>query len=279
MKKRTAILALVLIMALAALGIFLSNPRAGGNSDIGLESGQNSAQTSSPADDTGNGSAAGQDVPQASEQAEVSAPVPPGTSPPDAVTVTFVGPDERVLLITEVSRGAAALPPENPNVPQGCIFSHWDKSFTSVTEDLVVRAVCHEIGNRENVIALSGGYVYTGDEIRIPVQLCGDVNLCAFDIRIHYDSRVLDFVEFRNKDGAVDANCSEQTGEIFFNYASAENTNGEVYLADLVFRAAGTPGETTVDVQIVELIAYDSDYNFYEPAYSKIPASLTIAAP
>ena len=194
----------------------------------------------------------------------------------DMFSVVFYGPDNRTLFITEVASGDSAIPPVNPTMPQGYIFSHWDKDFSSVTEDMSIHAICKEISGQENVLALSGGSVQSGGEVVIPLQLCGNVNLCAFDIRIDYNGEILKFVEFRNKDGAVDANCTEDTGEIYLNFASMENTQGDVYLVELVFNAIGEQGNTSVAVNVVELIAYDADYNFYEPPYATISGNITI---
>ncbi len=199
--------------------------------------------------------------------------------PEDTYCVTFYGPDGRILFIDEVKSGEDAKPPENPIMPQGYVFTGWSGTFSNVTEDQSVYAECTVFLGEENVLALSGAYVNNGEETVIPLQLCGDVCLCAFDLRIRYDIESLNFVEFRNLDGSVDANCVPETGEIYLNYASMENTNGEVYLAELVFRAVGEPGKTVVDINIVDLVAYDSDYAFYEPPYSTIFSTVTIAAP
>lgn len=194
----------------------------------------------------------------------------------DMFSVVFYGPDNRMLFIAEVASGDSAIPPVNPTMPQGYIFSHWDKDFSYVTEDMSIHAICNEVSGQENVLALSGGTVKAGGEVVIPLQLCGNVNLCAFNIRIDYDGEILKFVEFRNKDGAVDANCTEDTGEIYLNFASMENTQGDVYLVELVFNAIGEQGNTSVAVNVVELIAYDADYNFYEPPYATIPGNIAI---
>ena len=260
MKKwAIATISLVSVASLAALGIFMPDAQEHHNTDTTPAASQVAPQTSYP----------------------VTEPSIDSTEykPDDALTVTFIGPDERVLFVTEVGPGTAALPPGNPTMPQGYIFSHWDRDLSCVTDDLLVYAVCQKIDTQDNVLALSGGYLRVGDEVTIPVLLCGNVLLCAFDIRIHYDCSMLEFVEFRNKDGAVDGNCNAQTGEIYMNYASMENTEGEVYLAELVFRAAGDPGETQIDMDVVELIAYDSDYNFYEPSHTTIPGAVTIVEP
>lgn len=193
--------------------------------------------------------------------------------------VTFLDPDNRVLLVTEVEPGGAAVPPEKPTMPQGCVFSYWDADFSYVTEDMSVYAICEHVGNQENVLALSGGYVQQGENVVLSLRLCGDVCICAFDIRIIYDQSMLEFVGFQAQDGAVDANCMEGTGVLCLNFVSMENTVGEVDLVDLVFTASGESGQTDITIEVVEMIAYDADYDFCESVYTVVPGTVTVAAP
>lgn len=192
-------------------------------------------------------------------------------------TVTFLGPDGATLHVDEVNPGEAAEPPVNPVMPQGYVFSHWDRDFSSVTEDMEVYAVCIEWAPTGNVLAIGGGYTRRGGDVTVPLQLSGQVCLCAFDVRITYDTEALDFVEFAAQDGAVDANCIEEEGVIYLNYASVENTVGEVDLADLVFTAIGEPGQTSMEIEVSEIIAFDEAYEFYVPEYTAIPATVTIS--
>lgn len=199
------------------------------------------------------------------------------TAEEESFTVTFLGPDESLLYVDKVKKGAAAQAPANPNVLQGYVFAYWDSDFSCVTEDMTVHAICQEIGDAENVFSCSGAYARQGEQVTVPLQLCGNVCLCAFSAQIKYDVQALDFVEFTAQDGAVDANCIEEDGVIYLNFVSYENTTGEVDLVDLVFTAVGEVGQTPVSIEVTEVVAYDDDYEFYIPAYTTVPAVVTIA--
>ena len=191
--------------------------------------------------------------------------------------VTFVAPDHSILYIDKVKKGEAAEPPANMVMPQGYIFSYWDKDFSNVTEEMTIYAVCQQIPSSGNVLTLGGSYASKGEQVTVPLQLCGDVCLCAFDIRVVYDKEVLDFVEFSSKDSAVDANCMEEKGVIYLNYGSRENTTGEVDLTDLVFTVVGEAAWTSVTIEVMEVISFDENYDFYVPECTTISAIIRIS--
>ena len=202
----------------------------------------------------------------------------PVQQPEKTYTVRFLGPDDSLVYEDQVMHGEAAEPPANPVMPQGYVFSSWDSDFSAVTENMTVRAICTQISGLDNVLSLAGGYAVQGEGVTLPLQLSGNVCLCALDIRIRYDNQALDFVEFSYQDGAVDANCIEEDGVIYLNYASHSNTIGEVDLAGLVFTAIGEAGKTNVEIEIVEVIAFDDEFEFYVPEATAIPAEVSITA-
>lgn len=206
-----------------------------------------------------------------------TAPTTPSTTSGETYTVAFLSPDGSVLYEDTVPAGAAAQPPTNPLMPYGYVFSHWDKDFSNITENLTVNAVCSEVNGKDNVFSCSGGYVQKGANTSVSVKLGGNVNLCAFNLRITYDKEMLDFVEFRSQDPLVDCNCMEENGTIYLNYASSENTVGDVDLTDLVFRACGDAGQASVTIEVLEIIVYDENYDFQTPACTTVPATITVA--
>lgn len=204
-------------------------------------------------------------------------PTTPSTTVGETFTVAFLAPDGSLVFEDTVPSGEPAQPPMNPIMPYGYIFSHWDKDFSRITGDLTVNAVCSEISSKDNVFSCSGGYVQKGANTSVSVKLGGNVNLCAFNLRITYDKEMLDFVEFRSQDPLVDCNCMEENGTIYLNYASSENTVGDVDLTDLVFRACGDAGQASVTIEVLEIIVYDENYDFQTPACTTVPATITVA--
>lgn len=199
------------------------------------------------------------------------------TEQAETCTVRFVDPNGALLYTDTVTAGTAAHPPQNPIMPYGWVFSHWDGDFTHVSGDMTVKAVATEIGTAPNVLSLSGAYARQGSNATVSLRLGGSVELCAFNIRIQYDPMQLDFVELRYPDPMVDANCIAQDGIIYLNFAGSQNTLGDVDLTDLVFYAKGAAGQTQITVEVLELITFTEDGSFLEPQYTVIPGTVTIA--
>ena len=211
----------------------------------------------------------------ATTQPTASAPAP--TEPSASYTVRFLDPTGALLYADTVAQGQSAQPPQNPIMPYGWVFSHWDGDFSQVSGDLTIYAAATEIGTAPNVLSCSGGYARQGTNTTVGLRLGGNVELCAFNIRIRYDPGQLDFVELRYPDPMVDANCIAEEGIIYLNFAGSQNTLGDVDLADLVFYAKGAAGQTQISIEVLELIAFTEDGSFSEPAYTTIPGTVTIA--
>ena len=199
------------------------------------------------------------------------------TEPAETCTVRFVDPNGTLLYADTVELGRSAQPPQNPVMPYGWVFSYWEGDFTHVSGDMAVKAVATEIGAAPNVLSLSGGYARQGSNATVSLRLGGKVELCAFNIRIQYDPKQLDFVELRYPDPMVDANCIAEEGILYLNFAGSQNTLGDVDLTDLVFYAKGAAGQTQISIEVLELIAFTEDGSFFEPAYTVIPGTVAIA--
>lgn len=199
------------------------------------------------------------------------------TEQAETYTVRFVDPAGALLYEETVAKGSAVQPPQNPIMPYGWVFSHWDGDFTHISGDMTVKAVATEIGTAPNVLSVSGGYALQGSNATVSLRLGGSVELCAFNLRIKYDPQQLDFVELRYPDPMVDANCFPEEGIIYLNFAGSQNTLGDVDLTDLVFYAKGTAGQSQITIEVLELIAFAEDGSFLEPQYTVIPGTVTIA--
>lgn len=183
--------------------------------------------------------------------------------------VVYLLPDGTEFHPGNAKNGSDIKVPDNPQMPEGWIFTGW--SFSNAAPDdgagsselvpsgkpdtkntVYARAEAVHVPVFDTGLALAGGYGTKKDHVTLPLKLCGEVNICAFEAEIHYDPGQLKFVEFANTDPGVVINVIEEEGCLLLNYLDSENTLGDVDLVDLVFEIIGesdtdTPVEITVE--------------------------------
>ena len=169
--------------------------------------------------------------------------------------VTFYSNEGAVLKVDRVSNKGCAQPPQVPEMTYGSIFQSWDTDFSRVTQGMEIRPTCVEVADRENVIAVSGGYAVGGGQATIPIRLCGDVCVAGMDVVVRYDADALQLGAV-TADGGVVYNDGT-AGEIHLNYVSTANTTADVDLCNLQFTAKAESGIYPISVEVVSLCAVD----------------------
>lgn len=176
--------------------------------------------------------------------------------------VVYLMPDGMEFQPKTAKNGRDVKVPDNPQMPEGWIFTGWSFSNTAPADgegsvepdssgDLDVKSTVYARAEAVHVpvfdtgVALSGGYGTKGNRVTLPLQLCGEVNICAFEAEIHYDPAQLKFVEFQNEDPGIVINVIEEEGLVILNYLDSANTTGDVAMADLVFEIIGTDQTVT----------------------------------
>ena len=192
-------------------------------------------------------------------------------------TVNFYSDTNKLIKIETVKRGTAAEPPNEPSLTEGRIFTKWDRDFSKVKKNMDVLPEFEEYTGKENVIAMAGAYGKKGEEVFIPLRLCGDVNLTGLDIIIEYDANALELVSVYNVDGAVVYNADEK-GKVRMNYISAENTEDEVDLCNLKFKIKAVSDNTQVKTSVEKIVSWNSEEKLIEPSYTLIDASVFVIA-
>lgn len=184
--------------------------------------------------------------------------------------VRYLLPDGTEFVPEKATNGGDIRVPDNPQMPEGWIFTGW--SFSNEADPaqasdapeegagnqngdsadaLDLKSTVYAKANAVHVpvfdtgLALTSGYGTKGNRVTLPLQICGEVNVCAFEAEIHYDPSQLKFVEFANKDPGVVINAIEDEGLIVLNYMDSANTVGDVSLADLVFEIVGESDTVT----------------------------------
>lgn len=149
-----------------------------------------------------------------------------------------------------VKDGESAEPPAELKLEDGLVFSHWDKDFVNIVEDTLIRAVCVEVGDSVNVFALQSVYCRAGEQIVMPLDLLGQVDLVGFDIRIKYDNTALRFVEFTDLDEDIVANCVAEEGMLYLNFVTNKNIQGGFKIGGLCFEALESQNDKS-DIEMV----------------------------
>lgn len=171
----------------------------------------------------------------------------------DQYTVTFYSNDGTVLKIDSVEKGKAANPPVQPQMLYGTAFTSWDADISSVTKNLEVHPICEDVKEKSNVFVIEGAYGKSGGTVIVPIRLCGDVCVSAFDLTISYDSNALELLSV-TEDGAVLYN-DEVPGKIKLNYVSIDNTIADVDICYLKFSVKEPQGQLPVTLELNSIYA------------------------
>lgn len=193
----------------------------------------------------------------------------------DEFKVKFYSDDKSLLKIDTVTAGNSAIPPVNPEMTYGNIFSKWDTDFTSVSKNLEIYPVCNSVKGKNNVFAMPGVYGKANDSVMIPLSLCGDVILSGFDIAVEYDSDFLKLESVLNNDGNVIYNESIP-GKVNINYTSVENTIADVDICFLKFQIIENKREIPVSIKMNKVYAFDKNGKLYNPEYTIVNSNIYV---
>ena len=176
-------------------------------------------------------------------------------------TVNYVDADGTVLSTQTILEGSDATPPASPSM-SGMTFCGWSSSGENITcnTDIVAQYVD---ATKDNVFKVSNVQGNVGDIVTTSIYLDGIVKTCGFDLRLNYDSDVLEFVS-TNADWNLDivAHHVENESLIKFNYGSSKNRTKKAKVIEVSFRIKDTTvSETTLGLQQVEVIAADETNN------------------
>lgn len=193
--------------------------------------------------------------------------------------VVFYANDGTILKIDPVSHGKTATPPVQPQMIYGTVFQSWNTDITSVKKELEVHPVVKDVNGIPNVFAIEGAYGKSGGTTIVPVRLCGDVCLAAFDMTISYDPELLELVSV-SEDGAVLYN-DETPGQIRLNYVSVGNTLADVDICLLEFSVKAQPSQTPVSLEVHSVYASEDSLesnndDLYVPEYSVVDGTVFV---
>lgn len=121
-----------------------------------------------------------------------------------------------------------------------------------------------------NVVALDGASGNAGDRLSIPLRVCGEVEFCGLDLKIHYDPQLLKYEGYDNADDDLMVHCNEEKGVVLINLARVANLEDNYGICQLLFQVITTlECESTLTVELEEMVSLDGDGNIiFPPAYS-----------
>lgn len=173
-------------------------------------------------------------------------------------SVTFYSDNGTILKIDKVPEGETAIPPVEPQMSYGNIFSRWKEDYSQVGEDREIHPECRSFLGHPNVLALTGATGRTGEDTFVSLLLCGEVQVSGVDLIVSYDPEALQLQNVYNEDGGVVAN-EETSGEILINYVSTNNTVADVDLCSFKFRVLAESGETSLSIRVNSIYANDEE--------------------
>lgn len=197
----------------------------------------------------------------------------------DQYTVTFYSNDGTVLKIDSVEKGNTANPPSQPQMLYGTVFQSWVTDVSTVTENLEVHPICVDVKGKANTFAIEGAYGKSGGTVIVPIRLCGEVCVSAFDMTISYDATALDLISV-SEDGAVLYN-DEVPGKIKLNYVSTDNTLADVDICFLEFSVKASSGQSQVTLDMNSIYACQDSLesendDLYVPEYTAINGTVYV---
>jgi len=125
--------------------------------------------------------------------------------------------------------------------------------------------------NAQNLFLLSAAPAADGSTVEVTLTLCGDVELCGFDLQLLYNDSAFSVRELdTNCDLAVFA--AEENGKISFNYAAATNITKEKTVLKVTF---GVDGELDSDA-VFSMNAQDVIFTDMNNGYDVAAAAYTL---
>jgi uncharacterized repeat protein (TIGR02543 family) len=187
-------------------------------------------------------------------------PLTKGTGVSVTHTVTFKDWNGTVLDIQQIPNGGNAAPPIPP-VRNGYVFSGWLGSYQNVIENVIITAE-YSAQAGINIFSVTDVTGHQGNLVTVTVSLGGTVNTCGFDMRLVYDSGVLEYVS-HDSDWQLDVVANHVTAEnaVKFNYGTTRNRTAAAKIMEVTFRIKNTAasGNTTVSLSPVEVIFVNSE--------------------
>lgn len=165
--------------------------------------------------------------------------------------------------------------PQQETDNDNLIFDSWVTEREDGTQTEEPSGKYQDVTNVENAIAIPSVYGKAGETITASVKLCGQLSLCAFDLRVTYDTDLLKFVDYKDANDDLLVHCDEETGTVRMNFLRTVNLQDALRVCDLQFEVLTELNcETSLEVEVVEAISLDEDGEIIFCNFSIVDASV-----
>lgn len=110
----------------------------------------------------------------------------------------------------------------------------------------------------DNLFTMSSASGKTGDQVTLSLNLGGNVNLCAYQVVVNYDSTALEYVDMTAGDSVL-SNHIVARSEIRASYINSDDQNETEArnILNITFNIIGTGGTAAVDITKCDAWAAD----------------------
>lgn len=162
------------------------------------------------------------------------------------------------------------LPEETDNTGD-LVFSEWASEERDGSEPQVPAAKYQDVSDIQNVVAIPSVYGDAGETVTTPLRICGQVELCAFDLRVTYDKNRLKYVGCGNADEDLVIHCREDSGTLLMNFLRISNLKDGFAVCDLQFEVLTTSAcDTPLHIEVVEAVSLDETGEIVFCAFSTV---------
>ena len=135
------------------------------------------------------------------------------------------------------------------------VFQRW----TTDGENGTVVGQYQDVSDLDNVIAFDSVYAAKGETIAAALKICGNVELCAFDLKISFDKNRLKYLGFENADDDLMVYCNEDNGTIMINFVRIVNLEEGFKFCDLLFEIISSEVcDSVLHITVKEAVAVDA---------------------
>ena len=196
----------------------------------------------------------------------------------ETFTVTFQDFDGTVLKTETVKAGKPASAPAEPK-REGYTFFGWDKDFSAITKDLVVKA--EYIRNTETTFTV-GTMTISPDtkRVEVKVSVTGNPGLLGMVFSVNYDEAALKLVDSQNglalsaltfqKPGNYKSGCNF----VWYGSETGEVMDGEMLCLTFEIVDGTAPGTYPISLSWNDRDIYDSNCDILKPGI--VPGGIVI---
>lgn len=169
-------------------------------------------------------------------------------------------PTDKVYVPDEVPPVYVDLP-DRAEKDADLVFSGWVTSQGAAAQpETNANARYRDVSKLDNVLAIPSEYAQKDDVVGLPLRLCGQVELCAFDVKLTYDKNRLEYLGCEDADDDLMVHAKPDEGVVRINYLHPKNLQAEKELCKLRFRViTKETGTSLVHMDVVEAVKLGGD--------------------